>query len=154
VALFLSTFVNKVDKKGRISVPATFRAALSSQSFQGIIAFPSFVLPCVEGCGVDRMEQLSAGADNLDAFSAQQDDLSALIFADAHQLAFDSEGRVMLPEALISHARLGESAAFVGKGRTFQLWNPEAFKVAQDEARKRAMAQRPTLKLSPEGEGR
>ena len=57
--LFLSTFTNKVDKKGRVSVPATFRAALSELSFPGIVAYRSFTALCIEGCGMDFMQRLS-----------------------------------------------------------------------------------------------
>ena len=63
MALFLSTFVNKIDKKGRVSVPSAFRAALTSQGFPGVVLFPSFSLPAIEGWGMDRMEALSAGID-------------------------------------------------------------------------------------------
>ena len=58
VALFLSTFVNKIDRKGRVSVPAPFRAALAGQSFHGLVAFRSYKLPAVEAFGFDRMEQI------------------------------------------------------------------------------------------------
>jgi MraZ protein len=149
MALFLSTFVNRVDKKGRVSVPATFRAALAQQSFQGIIAYRSFTNACVEGCGMDFMERLSDGAQSLAAFSPEQEDLSALIFADARQLAWDPEGRVGLPEDIMAHAGITESVAFVGKGQTFQLWQPEAFQAAQAEVRARALQNRPTLPLAP-----
>lgn len=143
--LFLNTFVNKVDKKGRVSVPATFRAALAEQTFPGIIAFRSFTAACVEGGGMDWMERLSASADELDLFSPEQDDLTSLIFADARQLSFDTEGRIVLPEDLIAHASLSEACAFVGKGKTFQMWEPQAFAAAQDEVRRRALQNRPTL---------
>ena len=146
--LFLNTFVNKVDKKGRVSVPATFRAALSEQAlhaFSGVIAFRSFTAACIEGGGMDWMERLSASADEMDPFSAEQNDLTSLIFADARQLSFDTEGRIVLPEDLIAFAGLNETCAFVGKGKTFQIWEPQAFSVAQDEARKRALQNRPTL---------
>ncbi len=99
MALFLSTFVNKVDRKGRVSVPATFRAALAGQAFNGIVAYRSSKLPPVEASGIDRMEEMSARIDALDEFSEDRDALSS-IFADAQQLAFDGEGRVVLPEAL------------------------------------------------------
>src|SRR5690606_31394902 len=59
VALFLSRFDNKVDRKGRVSVPAPFRAQLSQQAFHGIIAYPSPVAPAIEGCGRDRIEQIA-----------------------------------------------------------------------------------------------
>ena len=144
MALFLSTFVNKVDRKGRVSVPATFRAALAGQSFNGIIAFRSFKLPALEASGIDRMEEMSARVDALNVFSEDRDALSS-IFADAQQLAFDGEGRIVLPESLCQFAGIHESAAFVGLGRTFQIWEPERFTRHQQELRERARQQGTTL---------
>ena len=144
MALFLSTFVNKVDKKGRVSVPAPFRTALAQQTFSGIIAFRSFKLPAIEGSGIDRMEEMSARIDALDEFSEDRDALSS-IFADAQQLAFDGEGRIVLPEALCAHAGITENAAFVGLGRTFQIWEPQRFEQHRDELRERARRQGTTL---------
>lgn len=144
VALFLSTFVNKVDRKGRVSVPASFRAALTSQSFAGIVAFRSFKTAAIEASGIDRIEEMSARLDALDQFSEDNESLAS-IFADAQQLAFDSEGRIVLPQALAEHAGITESAAFVGLGRTFQIWEPEAHKAHQGELRERAKRQGTTL---------
>ena len=144
MALFLSTFVNKVDKKGRVSVPAPFRTALVQQTFSGIIAFRSFKLPAIEGSGIDRMEEMSARIDAVDEFSEDRDALSS-IFADAQQLSFDGEGRIVLPEALCAHAGITENAAFVGLGRTFQIWEPQRFEQHRDELRERARRQGTTL---------
>jgi MraZ protein len=149
VALFLSTFVNKVDRKGRVSVPASFRSALAGQSFLGIVAFRSFKLPCLEGSGIDRMEEMSGRVDQIDQFSEPHDNLSVM-FSDAQQLPFDGEGRVMLPQVLAEHAGITEHAAFVGQGRTFQIWEPERFKTYQAELRERARRQGATL--PPAGE--
>lgn len=156
MGLFLSTFVNKVDKKGRVSVPATFRATLAQQAFQGIIAYRSFTASCIEGCGMDFMERLSESTQDFAAFSPEQEDLSALIFADARQLAWDPEGRIVLPEDVIAHAGIGDLCAFVGKGQTFQIWEPEAYKAAEAEIRARALKNRPTLPLKKPagGEGK
>jgi len=148
VALFLSTFVNKVDRKGRVSVPATFRAALAGQSFLGIVAYRSFKLPCVEGSGIDRMEEMSGRVDQMAQFSEPYDNL-AVVFSDAQQLPFDGEGRIMLPQALAEHAGIADHAAFVGQGRTFQIWEPERFKTHQDELRERARRQGVTLPPPP-----
>ena len=135
--LFLSTFINKIDKKGRVSVPATFRAALSQQEFQGFVAFRSLKLEAVEGFGMDRIEKLSKKFDEMDIFSQEHADWSASIFADAQQLSFDKEGRVVLSEAMIEHACLHQEVAFVGRGATFQIWEPKRFKEQQDAARQR-----------------
>lgn len=137
VALFLSTFVNKVDRKGRVSVPASFRAALAGQSFAGIVAFRSFRTAAIEGSGIDRIEEMSARLDALDQFSEDYESLAS-IFADAQQMPFDGEGRIVLPEALAAHAGITDSAAFVGLGRTFQIWEPAAHERHQAEMRERA----------------
>ncbi len=154
MALFVSTFINKVDKKGRVSVPAPFRAALSQQTFQGIVVYPSFNHAALEGCGIDFLEELAnATASNYDLFSPEQDDLNTLIFSTSSQLAWDPEGRVILPEDVLAHANITEQAAFVGKGRTFQIWEPNALKAHQAEARARALVNRPQLSLRRPVEG-
>lgn len=150
MALFLSTFVNKIDKKGRISVPAPFRTAIAGESFQGIIAFRSYKYGAIEACNMERMQRLSASVDDLDFFSDAQDDLASTIFADAQQLPMDGDGRIILPPSLRDHAGLTDAAAFVGRGATFQIWNPEAFAAHQDEARSRVQAGQATVKMRPQ----
>jgi transcriptional regulator MraZ len=153
MALFLSTYVNKVDKKGRVSVPASFRATLSGQTFAGIVAFRSPNFPALEACGGDRMERLSRSLDDLPMFSREQDDLAALIFAGSFQLPFDGDGRIVLPEALASHAQITDRAAFIGRGPMFQIWNPDAYARFEDEARQRIQSSGATLRLSQAGRG-
>ena len=152
MAMFLSTTTNKVDRKGRVSVPAAFRAVLSGQAFHGIVAFPSFKHAAVQCGGMDWMEKLGAGVDAYDMFSDEHDTLTAALFANAQQLAFDGEGRIMLPEALIAHAGLSEQAAFVGRGPLFEIWNPDAFATYQSDAVRQAAEKGLTLRPgSPPG---
>ena len=156
MGLFLSRFANKIDKKGRVSVPAPFRASLSDQAFSGIVVYPHPKLLALEGCGFDRMARMVEGHDRLDQFSDQRDDLGS-IFAVSHQLAFDPEGRVMLPEDLLSHAGIVEQAVFAGYGSTFQIWEPSALDRHLADARDRMRAQRttlPTTGRSGEGNGK
>lgn len=148
MTLFLSTFINKLDKKGRVSVPASFRSVLVKQAFQGIITFRSYKLPALEGMGMDRMQRLSDSVDQLDLFSETQEDLTTTIFADAQMLAFDKDGRVILPPSLLEHAKIQDMVAFVGRGATFQIWDPDAFQAHQEEARGRVQKKQATLKLS------
>lgn len=132
--LFLSTYLNRIDKKGRVSVPASFRGALQGQNFQGVILFRSSKHPCLEGFDYQTMAELSARLDQFDMFSDDQDDLAAAIFGDSVQLPFDGEGRIVLPADLMAHANLGEQAAFVGMGRKFQLWEPTALNARRTRA--------------------
>ena len=95
--MFLSTYVNKVDRKGRVSVPATFRTALAGQRFPGIVVFPSYKYSALEANGIGRIEELIAKLDTLEEFSDAHENLG-LMFAAAHQLPFDPEGRIVRSE--------------------------------------------------------
>jgi MraZ protein len=146
--LFLSSYINKIDKKGRVSVPASFRSSLSQQNFPGIIAYSSFINPCIEACGMNRIEVLNQTIDNLDPYSEARDAFATTILGGCIQLAFDSEGRVILPEALIEFAHLDEQACFVGKGATFEIWNPKSFEEYAAKAREMARNDRHILQFS------
>ena len=138
---FIGTFENKIDSKGRVSVPATFRQALAGHAFNGIVAFSSCSAPAIEAAGMDFIEQLNDRIDTYDLFSPEQEDLLTSIFAEAHQLAFDGQGRVMLPPDLMENAGISNRAAFVGKGKMFQIWEPNALKSYKSQARERARQQ-------------
>jgi MraZ protein len=151
MALFIDTFVNRIDKKGRVSVPATFRAALLSvggagQNFNGIVALPGFRYDALQCAGIDWMQKLVEKMGSVDLFSDAHDDLSITLFSEAKQLGFDGEGRIVLPESLIAHAKLGEEAAFVGRGEIFEIWQPAALEAHRAEARRRALEKGMTLK--------
>ncbi len=153
MTLFTSTFVNKVDKKGRVSVPASFRMALANQSFAGVVVFPSFVHQAIEGAGYELLERLAQSVEQFDPFTDEHDAFSTTIFGDSHQLSFDSEGRILLPEPLLAHANITATAAFLGRGGTFQIWEPEALKVYKADAIERARADRTALRRLPPGAG-
>lgn len=145
MALFLSTTTNKVDRKGRVSVPAPFRNALAGLPFQGIVAIPSFKYPALQCGGMDWLEKLASGVESYAFFSEEHDALTAALFANAQQLAFDGDGRIVLPGDLADHANITEQAAFVGRGPTFEIWEPEAFRAYQADATKRAAEQALTV---------
>lgn len=146
--LFLSSYINKIDKKGRVSVPAAFRAALTHQSFPGIIAYSSFINPSIEACGLSRIEILSETIDNLDPYSEVRDAFATTILGGSVQLPFDNEGRIILPDDLIEFARMDESACFVGKGATFEIWEPKIFAEYAAKAREIAKQDRQTLQFN------
>ena len=62
--MFLSSYENKIDKKGRVSVPATFRSHLNSMGYNGFISYPSFNHAALEACSQDRIEKLSNAIDS------------------------------------------------------------------------------------------
>lgn len=124
-----------MDKKGRVSVPASFRSALIGQNFQGVVLFRATGHACLEGFDFASMAELSERLDHFDLFSNQQDDLATAIFAEAVQCQFDSEGRVSIPAHLLKHAGIDEEVTFVGLGRKFQIWDSAKFDKRREAAR-------------------
>lgn len=147
MALFLSTFSNKIDSKGRVSVPAQFRLSLTNENFSGIVVYESFVNECIEGCDMDRIKRLSDSIDNLDPFSDERDAFATTILGGAVQLSFDTDGRVILPESLLKKSAIKDRVVFVGKGPTFEIWQPEKFENYAAKAKESAKEKRSLLQL-------
>lgn len=146
MSIFLSKYINNLDKKGRVSIPAGYRSILEEQAFKGVIAYPSFRNKCVEACSIKRLEELSQIIQTLDPYSEERDAFETIILGEAVQLTLDSEGRVVLPKALVEHANITEQVCFVGKGLIFEMWCPQNFEVYLAAARKIAQDNRLTLK--------
>ena len=144
--MFLSNYENKIDKKGRVSVPATFRSNLNSMGYNGFICYPSFNYDALEACSQDRIEKLSNTIDSLNPFEEKRDYFATSILAESINLQFDSEGRISIPSKLLKHAKIKNSMLFVGQGQTFQIWEPTAFEKFKITARKKANINRGNLK--------
>lgn len=144
--LFLSNYVNKLDKKGRVSIPAQFRNVLNNAGNAQIITYQSFINNCVEACSPERIEKLHSYIDGLDPFSEQKDAFATAILGGSQPLSLDGEGRVLLPEEYIEFLSLKENVSFVGKGNTFEIWQPETFKDYAARSRDIALTHRLSLK--------
>ena len=144
--MFLSTYENKIDKKGRVSVPASFRSYISNLGYNGIICYPSFNNQCIEACSQDRIEKLSNSIDSLNPFEEKRDFFATSILSESSNLQFDSEGRISLTPKLLNHAKIKNSMVFVGQGKTFQIWEPTIFEQFKVNARKKANLNRSSLK--------
>ncbi len=145
MSLFLSSYENRLDSKGRISVPASFRASLNTENFAGVVLYRSFTNKCIEGLSMSRMEQLATATDKMGVFDNTLDDLSAMLFADARPLQFDVTGRIVIPDDLLKHAGIKNTALFVGRGNSFQIWNPEEFRKVQNQSLNNLRSARPNL---------
>ena len=144
--MFLSTHENRLDKKGRVSVPASFRLYLSSMGYNGVICYPSFNNRSVEACPQSRIEKLSDSIDSLNPFEEKRDIFATSVLADSVNLQFDSEGRISIPSKLLEHAKIKQIMLFIGQGKTFQIWEPKLFEKFKAQARKKANLNRASLK--------
>jgi len=154
--MFLSTYENKLDKKGRVSVPASFRSYLSNLGYNGVVCYPSFNNQSIEAWPQDRIEKISNTIDALNPFEEKRDFFATSILSESINLQFDSEGRISLTPKLLKHAKIKNTMIFVGQGKTFQIWEPTVFEKFKVQSRKKSNLHRASLKwekqLNKEGE--
>ncbi len=144
---FVSTFTNKIDAKGRVSVPAPFRAVLerdgySQGSVGGIYCYPSIDAPALDAGGERLAKKIDGLLAGLPDYSDERDELSVALYGDVQVLGIDGDGRIVLPDALRRHAGLQDHVTFVGLGDKFQMWAPQAFEARRTRAREKAQEHR------------
>jgi MraZ protein len=144
--LFVSQFLNKVDKKGRISLPSIFRNALPEGDKSEIVLYKSIKYKAIEGCSSDRINEIAKRINTLDIFSDDQDDFSTSIFAEIIPTNLDAEGRFMISDDLKKHANINLEAKFIGQGHYFQIWEPGAALKRQKQSRERLIKDKKTLR--------
>ena len=144
--MFLSTYENKLDKKGRVSVPASYRSYLSNLGYNGIVCFPSFNNECIEAWPQDRIEKISNAIDTLNPFEEKKDYFATSILSESINLQFDNEGRIILTSKLLKYSKIKNNVFFVGQGKTFQIWEPTSFEKFRVNARKKSNIHRASLK--------
>ncbi len=143
--LFVSTFANKIDKKGRISFPSIFRNALPRKNKNEIILYKSLKHKSIEGCSVERLNEIANRINNLDFFSEDQDDFSTSIFSEIIPTNIDNEGRFLIPDKLKKYANISKEAVFFGQGHYFQIWEPKAASIKQENSKQRLINKKKSL---------
>lgn len=133
---FVSTITNKIDAKGRVSIPAGFRAVLEKDGYGGgIYCYPSLDAPALDAGGERLAQKIDRLLDGLPDYSDERDQLSVALYGDVQVLTIDKDGRIILPEALRTHCGITTRATFVGLGQKFQIWEPKRFEERRLKAR-------------------
>jgi MraZ protein len=144
---FVSTFTNKIDAKGRVSIPASFRAVLERDGYShggsaGIYCYPSLDAPALDAGGERLAQKIDGLLAGLPDYSDERDELSVALYGDVQVLVIDRDGRIVLPESLCSHAGITTHVAFVGLGEKFQMWEPGRFEARRTQAREKVQQHR------------
>ena len=136
--LFLSQFPRALDAKGRLSLPAPFRAVLAKESFEGVFVHPALDAPALDCGGRGLLGEIESLLATMPAYSPQREDLSLALLGASEIVKLDSEGRLLLSERQKAAIGLVREAVFVGQGDKFQIWAAEAFATRLEGARARA----------------
>ena len=145
--LFVSRYFNKIDKKGRVSLPSSFRTALPKSNKNEIILYKSIKTKSIEGCGSERLKEIAKRINSLDFFSEDYDDFSTSIFSEIVNIKLDNEGRFLIPEDLKNYANINKEAAFFGQGHFFQIWEPKTALNNSEVSRKRLLKEKKSLRM-------
>ena len=140
---FASNTINNVDRKGRVSVPASFRAVLKNQS--ELHALMSVDHRVVEAGGKDMIEWYQQRLEQLDPFSQEYEDWSFYINGDALELKLDGEGRFQLNDRIREQTGISDKVLFEGRGRSFWIWEPGAYEDYRSSARERVRSLKRSL---------
>ena len=143
--LFVSQFINKLDKKGRISLPSLFRNILPAGDKNEIILFKSLKYKSIEGCDSYRINEIANRVNKLDFFSDDQDDFATSIFSEIVPTNLDKEGRFSISDKLKEFANISDEAIFIGQGLFFQIWEPLAAANRLKKSRFRLLKEKKTL---------
>ncbi|MEP3046283.1 division/cell wall cluster transcriptional repressor MraZ [Marinobacter alexandrii] len=149
---FVSHFTNRLDAKGRVSIPASFRAVLTRDGFEGLYCFNSSNTPAVDAGGNMLLAEIKNMTEQLARLTPDHDMLAAALYGDSEILKIDGDGRIVLSEMIRNHCGLEDQVTFVGLDYKFQIWEPEKYLAYRAEAQKRA--QEILAQLSNPSQGR
>lgn len=137
---FVSNVALRLDSKGRVSIPASFRSVLGRDGFDGLYCYPALDRPAIDAGGNALMSEIEALIDRFAPFSEEREQFAAALYGTSETLKMDGEGRVILTEPLKAHAGIKNAVAFVGLGHKFQIWEPGRFRSELAEATQKVRA--------------
>ena len=137
---FVSHYMLRLDAKGRVSVPASFRGVLARDGFDGLYCYPALDRPALDAGGNALLAEIQALIIGYPPYSDEREQFALSLYGTSETLKIDGEGRVMLTESLKAHAGITDAATFVGLGHKFRIWEPSRFRAELAEATEKVRA--------------
>jgi MraZ protein len=131
---FVSHYTLRLDSKGRVSIPAPYRAVLNRDGFDGLYCYPALDRPALDAGGNALMGEIESLIAQFAPFSDQREQFATALYGTSDTLKLDGEGRVVMTEVQKSHAGIKDAVSFVGLGHKFQIWEPGRFRTELAEA--------------------
>jgi len=150
---FVSHYTLRLDAKGRVSIPAPFRAVLTRDGFEGLYCYPTLDRPALDAGGNALLTEIETLIARFAPYSEEREQFAAALYGTSEVLNIDGEGRVILTEPLKSHAGIADAVAFAGFGHKFQIWEPGRFRAELAEATEKVRALKKQLGSRVAAEG-
>ena len=137
---FVSNYTLRLDAKGRVSIPASFRSVLARDGFEGLYCYPTLDRPALDAGGNALLAEIEALIAQFSPYSDEREQFSTALFGTSEVLKIDAEGRVVLTQAMKNHAGIQEEVTFAGLGHKFRIWEPGRFRAELAEATEKVRA--------------
>lgn len=132
---FLGEYSQKVDGKGRMSIPSDFRAVLAEGDPncpenplpRVVVLYGEHLENCLHAYTVEAMAEIEEGIKKLPRGSVQRKRASRLILSKAWRSEIDKDGRIVLPQWLRQRIGLEGEAKMVAMGDYFEIWNADTY---------------------------
>ena len=121
---FVSNYTLRLDAKGRVSIPAPYRAVLARDGYEGLYCYPALDQPAVDAGGNALLAEIEALISRYPHYSDARDAFTLALYGTSETLKVDGEGRVIFSDTLKAHAGIADAISFVGLGHKFQIWEP------------------------------
>jgi MraZ protein len=142
---FVSTYTMRLDAKGRVSIPASYRAVLARDGYEGLYCHPALDRPALDAGGNALLLEIETLIQRYPPYSDEREQFAAALYGRSETLKPDSEGRIILTENLKTHTGVSDAVTFVGLGHKFQIWEPERFRAHLTEATDKVRALKKSL---------
>src|ERR1041385_5217733 len=137
---FVANFTLRLDSKGRVSIPASFRSVLGRDGFDGLYCYPAIDRPAIDAGGNALMAEIEALIARFAPYSEQREQFALALYGTSETLKVDGEGRTILSDTLKAHAGITDTVTFVGLGHKFQIWEHGRFRSELAEATQKVRA--------------
>jgi transcriptional regulator MraZ len=139
---FLGHVTNRIDAKGRVSVPAQFRSIIQKAGHTELYALRSLHLPALDVGGPELLTRFDKRLGQEDPFAETADDMSFYLHADGGFLKLDGDGRITVTDFIREHTGVSVDVTFAGANTHFQMWHPDQFEAHRAKVRERLAEKR------------
>lgn len=129
--LLTGKYINKLDQKNRMFVPAKFRDALGSE----FILTVSENKKCIRCFSQEEFERKFSELENRIGDMLGEDDILMDLFSETYNVTIDNQGRISIPPEQRESAELEDSALVIGMGRHVEIWNEANFLEYREKSR-------------------
>jgi MraZ protein len=120
--MFRGEYQHTLDAKGRVSLPAKFRADMT-----GKLVLVKGLEKCLYVYSADEYNRFVESLPSAEDFDPRKSRVRRFFMAGSDDAEIDSAGRIKLPANQVGYAGLTKDVAVIGNGNRIELWDAQAW---------------------------